>query len=125
MTPFSSASPGRKNRKGSLGSYYAIADYRALNPEFGTESDFRSLVNAAHRQRMKVILDWVPITRRSTISLRCLPNANRAALIARRRCDHVQSGGAARRGSGRATDRARVRHFDHRASRLVAARGDL
>lgn len=51
---------GRKNRKGSLGSYYAIADYRALNPEFGTESDVRSLVNAAHRQGMKVILDWVP-----------------------------------------------------------------
>ena len=59
MTPFSSASPGRKNRKGSLGSYYAIADYRAINPEFGTESDVRSLVNAAHRQGMKVILDWV------------------------------------------------------------------
>ena len=51
---------GKKNRKGSLGSYYAIADYRAINPEFGTASDFRSFVNAAHRQGMKVILDWVP-----------------------------------------------------------------
>jgi len=51
---------GRKNRKGSLGSYYSIADYRAINPAFGTASEFRSLVKAAHRQGMKVILDWVP-----------------------------------------------------------------
>ena len=51
---------GRKNRKGSLGSYYSIADYRGVNPAFGTASDFRSLVNAAHRQGMKVVLDWVP-----------------------------------------------------------------
>lgn len=51
---------GRKNRKGSLGSYYSIADYRAINPAFGTSSDFRSLVQTAHRQGMKVILDWVP-----------------------------------------------------------------
>jgi alpha-amylase len=50
---------GRKNRKGALGSYYAIADYTAVNPEFGTEADFKSFVNAAHRQGMKVILDWV------------------------------------------------------------------
>jgi glycosidase len=50
---------GKKNRKGSLGSYYAIADYTALNPELGTEADFKSLVNAAHGQGMKVILDWV------------------------------------------------------------------
>jgi glycosidase len=50
---------GRKNRKGSLGSYYAIADYTAVNPEHGTEADFRRLVDAAHAQGMRVILDWV------------------------------------------------------------------
>jgi alpha-amylase len=50
---------GHKNRKGSLGSYYAIADYTAINPEHGTEADFRRFVDAAHAQGMKVILDWV------------------------------------------------------------------
>jgi alpha-amylase len=51
---------GRKNRKGPLGSYYSIADYRAVNPEFGTAADFRALADAAHAQGMKVLLDWVP-----------------------------------------------------------------
>jgi glycosidase len=50
---------GKQNRKGPLGSYYSIADYRALNPEFGTTADFRALVDAVHAQGMKVILDWV------------------------------------------------------------------
>jgi glycosidase len=51
---------GRKNRKGPLGSYYSISDYRAVNPEFGTAADFRRLVDEAHRRGMKVVLDWVP-----------------------------------------------------------------
>lgn len=51
---------GVKNRKGPLGSYYSIADYTAVNPEFGTTADFRRLVDAAHGRGMKVILDWVP-----------------------------------------------------------------
>jgi len=50
---------GVKNRKGKLGSYYAIADYTAINPEFGTEADFKAFVDAAHAQGMKVVLDWV------------------------------------------------------------------
>jgi glycosidase len=50
---------GVKNRKGSLGSYYSIRDYTAINPEHGTEADFRRLVSAAHAQGMRVILDWV------------------------------------------------------------------
>ena len=50
---------GVKNRKGKLGSYYAISDYTAVNPEFGTEADFKALVGAAHAQGFKVILDWV------------------------------------------------------------------
>ncbi len=50
---------GVKNRKGGLGSYYSIADYTAVNPEYGTEADFRSVVDEAHRLGMRVILDWV------------------------------------------------------------------
>jgi alpha-amylase len=48
------------DRKGSLGSYYAVADYTAVNPEFGTLADFRQLVQAIHARGMKAILDWVP-----------------------------------------------------------------
>jgi glycosidase len=50
---------GIKSRKGSLGSYYSISDYTAINPEFGTMIDFKRLVEQAHQLGMKVILDWV------------------------------------------------------------------
>jgi glycosidase len=50
---------GKVNRKGNLGSYYSVADYLAVNPEFGTPEDFHHLVNAIHAQGMKVIIDWV------------------------------------------------------------------
>lgn len=42
-----------------LGSYYAIADYTAVNPEFGSVEDFQELVDTAHENGMYVILDWV------------------------------------------------------------------
>lgn len=48
------------NRKGELGSYYAVKDYKAVNPEFGTLDDFRAVVDAAHALGLKVIIDWVP-----------------------------------------------------------------
>lgn len=48
-----------KNRKGSLGSYYAVQDYKAVNPEFGTLDDFKSFVSTAHEMGFYVILDWV------------------------------------------------------------------
>lgn len=48
-----------KNRKGSLGSYYSIADYKKVNPEFGTMDDFKNLVNKCHEMGFKVIIDWV------------------------------------------------------------------
>lgn len=51
---------GELHRKGTLGSYYAVKDYLAVNPEFGTEQDFRDFVRAAHARGMRVILDWVP-----------------------------------------------------------------
>jgi len=50
---------GEKNRKGEKGSYYSVKDYKAVNPEFGTMKDFKSLVNTAHEYDMKVIIDWV------------------------------------------------------------------
>ena len=49
----------QKNKKGSLGSQYAAADYTSINPEFGTMDDFKRLVKEAHRQGFKVIIDWV------------------------------------------------------------------
>jgi glycosidase len=48
-----------KNRKGKLGSYYSIRDYKAVNPEFGTMEDFKALVTKAHEMGFKVMLDWV------------------------------------------------------------------
>ena len=50
---------GIKNRKGELGSYYSIRDFRDVNPEFGTKTDFKQLVEAVHNLGMKIILDWV------------------------------------------------------------------
>jgi glycosidase len=50
---------GLINRKGSLGSYYAIQDYTGVNPEFGSLSDFQSLVKTVHQNEMKLIIDWV------------------------------------------------------------------
>jgi glycosidase len=50
---------GEKNRKGSLGSPYAVKDYFGVNPEFGSKDDLRAFVKAAHELGFKVILDWV------------------------------------------------------------------
>ena len=50
---------GELERKGGLGSYYAIKDYCAFNPEFGTREDFASFLAKAHELGIKVILDWV------------------------------------------------------------------
>jgi len=50
---------GEAGRKGSLGSPYAVRDYRAVNPDLGTEAEFRAFVDEAHRLGLKVILDWV------------------------------------------------------------------
>lgn len=49
-----------KNRKGSLGSAYAVQDYKKVNPDFGTMDDFRRLVKKAHEIDLKLIIDWVP-----------------------------------------------------------------
>ncbi|MFC4232853.1 alpha-amylase family glycosyl hydrolase [Parasediminibacterium paludis] len=49
-----------KDRKGALGSYYAVANYTAINPEYGTLQDWKDLVAKAHEMGFKVIIDWVP-----------------------------------------------------------------
>ena len=50
---------GVLNRKGGLGSYYSIADYTAVNPEFGSVADLKAFIDRAHGHGMRVILDWV------------------------------------------------------------------
>lgn len=50
---------GRKERKGRLGSYYSIRDYRAVSSELGTMADLDYFVTTAHAVGLKVILDWV------------------------------------------------------------------
>ena len=49
----------KTNRKGTLGSYYSISDYKAVNPEFGNKDDLDKLIKEAHKHDMLVILDWV------------------------------------------------------------------
>ena len=51
---------GMKNRKGDLGSPYAVQDFMAVNPELGDEQQLKTLVFEAHKLEMKVIIDWVP-----------------------------------------------------------------
>ncbi len=48
-----------KDRKGTLGSYYAVQNYTEINPEFGSLKDFINLVETAHNLGFKVIIDWV------------------------------------------------------------------
>ncbi len=55
ITPIS-----KTDRKGALGSYYAVSNYKAINPEFGTMEDWKELVKQCHAFGFKVIADWVP-----------------------------------------------------------------
>ncbi|MBI2416335.1 MAG: alpha-amylase [Ignavibacteriales bacterium] len=50
---------GEKNRKGTMGSYYAVKDYYGLAPEYGTKEDFKKMVQTIHQMGMYVIIDWV------------------------------------------------------------------
>src|SRR5438876_9488001 len=50
---------GKLNRKGVLGSPYSIRNYTAVDSAYGTAADFKTLVDAAPREGMRVILDWV------------------------------------------------------------------
>lgn len=50
---------GEVKRKGTYGSPYAVKDYYAINPDYGTAEDFKKLVREAHQRGLKVIIDIV------------------------------------------------------------------
>ncbi len=50
---------GQLNKKGQLGCPYSISDYRAINPEYGTEDDLKHLVDEIHARSMICIIDVV------------------------------------------------------------------
>jgi cyclomaltodextrinase / maltogenic alpha-amylase / neopullulanase len=50
---------GQEKKKGSIGSPYAVRDYYAINPDYGTSEDFHRLIREAHKRGMKVIIDIV------------------------------------------------------------------
>lgn len=57
---------GEEGRKGTMGSPYAIRDYRAVNPDMGTVDDLCHLVDAIHDRGMKCIMTWCITTPRRT-----------------------------------------------------------
>lgn len=50
---------GQEKKKGTIGSPYAVRDYYAINPDYGTKEDLQRLITEAHRRGMKVIIDIV------------------------------------------------------------------
>lgn len=50
---------GKLHSKGSMGSPYAVRDYDAINPDYGSADDFKRLIEGAHRRQMKVFIDVV------------------------------------------------------------------
>lgn len=50
---------GQVKKKGSIGSPYAVRDYMAVNPDYGTPDDLKRLVREAHRLGLKIMLDIV------------------------------------------------------------------
>ena len=50
---------GQEKKKGTIGSPYAVRDYYAINPDYGTKEDFKKLISEAHRRDMKLMIDIV------------------------------------------------------------------
>jgi cyclomaltodextrinase len=50
---------GQVEKKGTEGSPYAVRDYYAINPSYGTKDDLHNLIGQAHRRHMKIIIDIV------------------------------------------------------------------
>src|SRR5688572_12706187 len=50
---------GQEKKKGTIGSPYAVKDYYAVNPDYGTSDDLKRLISEAQRRGMKVIIDMV------------------------------------------------------------------
>ncbi len=51
---------GQEKKKGAVGSPYAVKDYYAVNPDYGTKEDLKRLIAETHRRGMKIIIDIVP-----------------------------------------------------------------
>lgn len=50
---------GQKMKKGTIGSPFAVRDFYAINPDYGTTNDFKRLVDEAHKRGLKVLMDIV------------------------------------------------------------------
>lgn len=50
---------GKEKRKGTIGSPYAVQDFYAINPDYGTSTDFKKLISEAHKRGLKIIIDIV------------------------------------------------------------------
>ena len=50
---------GKLKSKGSIGSPYAVRDFYAVNPDYGTPDDLKRLIAEAHERGLKVIIDIV------------------------------------------------------------------
>ena len=50
---------GKLKAKGTIGSPYAVQDFYAINPDYGTKDDLKRLVSEAHKRGLKVIIDIV------------------------------------------------------------------
>ena len=50
---------GELNRKGTMGSPYAIKDYYGISPDLGTLDDFKLLIKETHELDMKLMIDVV------------------------------------------------------------------
>ena len=59
LTPVQPISVNGKSNS-NLGSPYAVTDYTAVNPDYGTMDDLKSLVDQAHEVDIRVIMDWLP-----------------------------------------------------------------
>ncbi len=50
---------GELKKKGSIGSPYAVRDFYAVNPDYGTAADLKRLISESHKRGMKVIIGIV------------------------------------------------------------------
>ncbi len=50
---------GQLQKKGTEGSPYAVRDYYAINPSYGSKDDLHRLIGEAHQRHIKVIIDIV------------------------------------------------------------------
>ncbi len=50
---------GVEKRSGTMGSPYSVKDFKAINPDYGTNDDFKNLIKDAHDMQMEIWIDWV------------------------------------------------------------------